>query len=40
LADESSARVLLIEAGGSGRRLTVRAPLAAVRQWGTALDWA
>jgi len=40
LAGESSAKVLLIEAGGSDRRLSVRAPLAATRQWGTALDWA
>ncbi|OBK27376.1 oxidoreductase [Mycobacterium asiaticum] len=40
LADESSATVLLIEAGGSDRRLTVRAPLAFPRQLNTALDWA
>ncbi|BDB41990.1 MULTISPECIES: GMC family oxidoreductase [Mycobacterium] len=40
LADESSAKVLLIEAGGSDRRLTVRAPLAFPRQLGTSLDWA
>ena len=39
LAAESSARVLLIEAGGSDRRLAVRAPLAAIRQFGTSLDW-
>ncbi|GAB3002292.1 GMC family oxidoreductase [Mycobacterium bourgelatii] len=40
LASESSARVALIEAGGSDRRLTVRAPLAFPRQLGTSLDWA
>jgi choline dehydrogenase len=39
LAAESSSRVLLIEAGGSDRRLTVRAPLAGIRQLGTSLDW-
>ncbi|MET0897963.1 MAG: GMC family oxidoreductase N-terminal domain-containing protein [Mycobacterium sp.] len=39
LATESSATVLLIEAGGSDRRLAVRAPLAAIRQFGTTLDW-
>ena len=40
LATESSARVLLIEAGGSDRRLTIRAPLLAPMQYGTSLDWA
>jgi choline dehydrogenase len=40
LASESSARVLLIEAGGSDRRLAVRAPLAGIRQFGSSLDWA
>ena len=40
LASESSAQVLLIEAGGSDRRISVRAPLAATRQWGTSVDWA
>ena len=40
LATESSARVLLIEAGGSDRRLTIRAPLFAPMQFGTSLDWA
>jgi len=40
LATESSAQVLLIEAGGSDRRLTIRAPLFAPMQYGTALDWA
>lgn len=40
LASESPATVLLIESGGSGRNLAVRAPMAATRQWGTALDWA
>lgn len=40
LADQSPARVLLIEAGGSDRRLTIRAPLAFPRQLNTSLDWA
>ena len=40
LAAESSSTVLLIEAGGSDRRLEVRAPLANIRQFGTSLDWA
>lgn len=40
LATESSASVLLIEAGGSDRRPTVRIPLASARQYGTSLDWA
>lgn len=40
LATESSARVLLIEAGGSDRRLSVRVPLLAPMQYGTSLDWA
>jgi choline dehydrogenase len=40
LAAESSANVLLIEAGGSDRRLTIRAPLLAPMQYGTSLDWA
>jgi len=40
LADESSARVLLIEAGGSDRHLTIRVPLCAPMQYGTTLDWA
>jgi choline dehydrogenase len=40
LATHSSSRVLLIEAGGSDRRLEVRAPLAFGRQFGTSLDWA
>jgi choline dehydrogenase len=39
LAAESSATVLLIEAGGSDRRLAVRAPLAGIQQFGTSLDW-
>ncbi|ORW43095.1 oxidoreductase [Mycobacterium paraense] len=39
LAAESSSTVLLIEAGGSDRRLAVRAPLASIRQFGTKLDW-
>jgi choline dehydrogenase len=40
LAAESLASVLLIEAGGSDRRLTIRAPLFAPMQYGTSLDWA
>ena len=40
LAAESSASVLLIEAGGSDRRLTIRVPLLAPMQYGTSLDWA
>jgi len=40
LATESSASVLLIEAGGSDRRLRIRAPLMASMQYGTSLDWA
>ena len=40
LATQSSSRVLLIEAGGSDRRLEVRAPMAFGRQFGTSLDWA
>lgn len=40
LASESSAKVLLVEAGGSDRRFAVRVPLAAPSQFGTALDWA
>src|SRR5687767_10134922 len=40
LATESSASVLLIEAGGSDRRVTVRMPLVASMQYGTSLDWA
>ena len=31
--------MLLIEAGGSDRKLIIRAPLASVQQWGTSLDW-
>jgi choline dehydrogenase len=40
LATHSSSTVLLIEAGGSDRRFTIRAPLASTRQYGTSLDWA
>ncbi|WP_245850242.1 GMC family oxidoreductase [Mycobacterium angelicum] len=40
LATESAASVLLIEAGGSDRRLMIRAPLFAPMQYGTSLDWA
>ena len=40
LASESSSTVLLIEAGGTDRRFTIRAPLAFALQFGTSLDWA
>lgn len=40
LTTDSSCTVLLIEAGGSDRRLDVRAPLAFSRQIGSGLDWA
>jgi choline dehydrogenase len=40
LADDSSSTVLLIEAGGTDRRFTIRAPLAFSLQFGTSLDWA
>jgi choline dehydrogenase len=40
LASESAARVLLIEAGGSDRRLKIRAPMLYALQRGTSLDWA
>lgn len=40
LATESSASVLLIEAGGSDRRFAVRVPLAGPMQYGSSLDWA
>ncbi|BBX05878.1 GMC family oxidoreductase [Mycolicibacterium aichiense] len=36
---EGHSRVLLLEAGGSDRRLTVRAPLAFAAQMGSATDW-
>jgi choline dehydrogenase len=39
LAAESASTVLLIEAGGSDRRLAVRTPLAGIQQFGTSLDW-
>jgi choline dehydrogenase-like flavoprotein len=39
LATESSASVLLVEAGGSDRRFSVRAPMAYGLQFGTSLDW-
>lgn len=39
LASESPARVLLIESGGSDRRLSVRVPLMSMQQFGTSLDW-
>lgn len=40
LATESSASVLLVEAGGTDRRLTIRAPLLGPMQFGTSMDWA
>ncbi len=40
VAAESTATVLLIEAGGSDRRPTVQIPLAGPWQYGTSLDWA
>jgi choline dehydrogenase-like flavoprotein len=40
LASDSAATVLLIEAGGTDRRFTIRAPLMYALQFGTALDWA
>jgi choline dehydrogenase len=40
LAADSSATVLLIEAGGTDRRFTIRAPLMYALQFGTSLDWA
>jgi choline dehydrogenase len=40
LAAESAAAVLLIEAGGSDRRFTIRTPLFGPMQYGTSLDWA
>jgi choline dehydrogenase len=39
LASESSARVLLIEAGGSDRRFSIKVPLMGPWQYGTSLDW-
>lgn len=39
LSTQSAATVLLIESGGSDRRLAVRAPAASPSQYGTALDW-
>lgn len=40
LASESSARVLLIEAGGSDKGFRIRAPLGYGLQFGSRLDWA
>ena len=37
---DSAASVLLIEAGGTDRRFTIRAPLMYALQFGTSLDWA
>ncbi|MFA4081370.1 GMC family oxidoreductase [Mycobacteroides salmoniphilum] len=39
LSEDRSARVLLIEAGGSNRKLEVKAPLAFAKQFHTKLDW-
>src|SRR5262249_47542105 len=40
LTAESSGPVLLSDAGGSDRRMTIRTPLLAPMQLGTSLDWA
>ncbi|MBJ8342118.1 GMC family oxidoreductase N-terminal domain-containing protein [Antrihabitans sp. YC3-6] len=39
LSEDRSMRVLLIEAGGSNRKLEVKAPLAFAKQFHTKLDW-
>jgi choline dehydrogenase len=39
LSEDPGARVLLVEAGGSNRKLTVRAPLAFAQQFHTKIDW-
>jgi choline dehydrogenase len=39
LSEDPERRVLLLEAGGSNRRLEVRAPLAFAKQFHTKLDW-
>jgi choline dehydrogenase len=39
LSEDPSPRVALIEAGGSNRKLEVRAPLAFAKQFHTKLDW-
>lgn len=39
LSENPARRVLLLEAGGSNRRLEVRAPLAFAKQFHTKLDW-
>jgi choline dehydrogenase len=39
LSEDPERRVLLLEAGGSNRRLEVRAPLAFSKQFHTKLDW-
>ena len=39
LSEDRSARVLLIEAGGTNRKLEVKAPLAFAKQFHTKLDW-
>src|SRR6201993_815575 len=39
LAEDPAASVLLVEAGGSNRKLEVKAPLAFAKQFHTKLDW-
>ncbi|HEV3055989.1 MAG TPA: GMC family oxidoreductase N-terminal domain-containing protein [Solirubrobacteraceae bacterium] len=39
LSEDEAASVLLVEAGGSNRKLEVRAPLAFAKQFHTKLDW-
>jgi choline dehydrogenase len=39
LSEDPQARVLLVEAGGSNRKLEVRAPLAFAQQFHTKIDW-
>jgi choline dehydrogenase len=39
LSEDPSANVLLIEAGGTNKRLEVKAPAAFANQFGTKLDW-
>jgi choline dehydrogenase len=39
LSEDSAASVLLVEAGGSNRKLEVKAPLAFAKQFHTKLDW-
>lgn len=39
LSENPSTRVLLIEAGGSDRKLAVKAPVAFAKQFRTKIDW-